>query len=210
MKRTDKKYLMRDTKGSAVVEATILLPIIIMVFAGLFLLSMYLPGRAVLQRATQYAATGMATAKSDSSISFSSSGYSPGSNYENVYASMFSTDINSDEVLSIVKSFCDNSLIVSGDNISVECGVTNYVIYKEVYVTATQSLKSPVNLSFVGFPDTINLTVTSTAVVQNGDEFVRNMDIAADFINYLADKAGIDLSEAMKKIQSVMNFINNK
>ena len=59
------KALWRDDKGDAVVEATILFPIIIMIFAGLVLLSMYLPTRANLQRATQYAATAMATERSD-------------------------------------------------------------------------------------------------------------------------------------------------
>lgn len=47
------KDLWRDDRGDAVVEATILFPIIIMIFAGLVLLSMYLPTRANLQRATQ-------------------------------------------------------------------------------------------------------------------------------------------------------------
>ena len=54
-------YLLRDTRGYAVVEATILFPIMMMIFAGLMLLAVYLPNRAVLQRATQYAATAMAT-----------------------------------------------------------------------------------------------------------------------------------------------------
>ena len=57
--------LWRDTRGDAVVEATILFPIIIMIFAGLVLLAMYLPTRAALQRATQYAATAIATERSD-------------------------------------------------------------------------------------------------------------------------------------------------
>ena len=210
MKHTGEYLFSKDTKGSAVVEATILLPIICMVFAALILLSMYLPGRAVLQRATQYAAYGLAAEKSDSSIDFSASGYNFSSSYGNVYAEMFSNEIDSKEVLAVVKDFCDNAIIVNSDSVSVECGITNYIIYKEVYVTATQSIKSPVNLSFVGFPETIDLTVTSTAVVTNGDEFVRNMDIAADFITYLADKMGIDLSAAMGKIQKVMDYINGK
>ena len=62
-----KKYtkFLADTKAYAVVEATILFPIIMMIFAGLVLLAMYLPTRAVLQQATQYAATALATEQSD-------------------------------------------------------------------------------------------------------------------------------------------------
>lgn len=203
------RNLIKNTDGDVIVEATILLPIIFMTFAGLVLLSLYLPGRAVLQRATQYAANGLAAAHSDTGITFSADGYSTSTDYENVYAALFSTDIDGDEVLRMVQDYCDSALIVDSGTLSVECGVTNYIIYKEIYVTATQSIPSPVNLSFVGFPDTIDLTVTSTAVVQNGDEFVRNMDLAGDFIDYLATKAGIDLPAAMGKIEDVMDFINN-
>ena len=57
--------LWRDARGDAVVEATILFPIIMMIFAGLVLLALYLPTRANLQRATQLAATVLATQRSD-------------------------------------------------------------------------------------------------------------------------------------------------
>lgn len=207
MKRTVEKFL-KERSGSAVVEATILLPIIIMTFLVMFLLSVYLPSRAVLQRATQYAATGIATAKSDSTFSFNAGVYKETTNYDNVYAAMFAK-VDTSAAEAAVKEYCRTAVILNGEDIEVDCGVTNYLIYKEVYVTATQSIKSPIKLSFLGLPDTIDLTVTSMAVVQNGDEFVRTMDIAADFVDYLADKAGIDLSAAMQKVQDVMDFINN-
>lgn len=207
MKRTVEKFL-KERSGSAVVEATILLPIMIMIFAGLFLLSVYLPSRAVLQRATQHAATGIATAKSDSTYEFYGGTYKETTNYDNVYAAMFAK-VDTSAAETAVKEYCSKAVILNGDDIEVECGVTNYLIYKEVYVTATQSIKSPVNLSLVGFPETLDLTVTSMAVIQNGDEFVRTMDLTADFVDYLADKAGIDLSAAMQKIHDVMDFINN-
>ncbi len=58
------RVLWKDERGDAVVEATILFPIIMMIFAGLMLLAMYLPTRALLQRATQYTATALATERS--------------------------------------------------------------------------------------------------------------------------------------------------
>lgn len=51
-----------------------------------------------------------------------------------------------------------------------------------------RTIPMPVDLSFVGFPSEIPVTVTSTAVVQNGDEFVRNMDLARDLTLFLAEK----------------------
>lgn len=52
----------------------------------------------------------------------------------------------------------------------------------------TRTIPMPVDLSFVKFPKEIPITVTSTAVVQNGDEFVRNIDLIADFIGYLEEQ----------------------
>ena len=65
MEQQKKACGLKNTNAHAVVEATILFPIIMLVFAGLFLLSVYLPTRAILQRATQYAADGIATARSE-------------------------------------------------------------------------------------------------------------------------------------------------
>ena len=67
-----KRRFWEDANGYAVVEATILFPIILLAFAGLVLLSMYLPTRAVLQRETQYAATAMATTQSDTWLDYDS------------------------------------------------------------------------------------------------------------------------------------------
>ena len=46
--------------------------------------------------------------------------------------------------------------------------------------------------------------MTATAVVQNGDEFVRNMDIAADFVKYLDQRFGISTSEAFVRVKEVI------
>ena len=46
----------------------------------------------------------------------------------------------------------------------------------------------PVDLSFVKFPTEIPITVSSSAVVVNGDEFVRNLDLAVQFIDYIKNK----------------------
>ena len=68
-------------------------------------------------------------------------------------------------------------------------------------VTATRSIPRPVDLSYVGFPSEITVTVTSTAVVQNGDEFVRNMDLAADITLKISEAVGVDkIFQSVKKV----------
>ena len=191
------KRLLNDCSGDAMVEAVILFPFMIMIFASLVLLAIYLPVRGALQRATQYAATAISTGVSDTWI-YVGEGF-PACAWEtdkdklkNVYSAFFGgTDgfrDRGEEIVNMVEGFSPGS--VAGA-LKVDSSVVNRVIYKEVVVTATREIELPVDLSFIRFPRTIQVTVTSTAVVQNGVEFVRTLDMAADFVEYAAGKFGI-------------------
>ena len=196
-----KREFWRDTRGDAVVEATFLFPVIIMVFAGLVLLAMYLPTRAALQRATQYAATAIATERSDTWLRYDTDEMkyvwvTDKSELGGVYGSLLraiggNSRDDGENARTIVTTLDERGVLNTPGELTVEYGVVNYVIYKEIVVTATRTVPIPVDLSFVRFPREIPITVTSTAVVQNGDEFVRNMDLAADIITFIADETGI-------------------
>jgi len=197
--------LIKGSNGDAVVEAAILFPIMIMIFAALVLLAVYLPTRAALQRATQFAATAMAVEKSDTWLTFDESAMSYSwekdkSKLRNVYAALFSDGIDVDaKGRTIVTEIEKRSLSLKAGKLEVNSNVVNRVIYKEIVVTATREFTVPAGLVFIQFPETIKITVTSTAVVQNGDEFVRNMDIAADFIEYLVKKFKLtDMTDSIK------------
>lgn len=204
----------KDTKGYAVVEATILFPIILMSFAGLVLLSMYLPTRSVLQRETQYAATVLATTQSDTWLDFDKGDM----NYywrdnnnppSNVYAALLSAFFKGSggDAENIVENMETNNLTGSTGELTVQCQVNNYVIYKELVVTATRTIPIPVNLEIIRFPKEIPITVSSTAVVQNGDEFVRNIDLAADFVEYLDKEYGLGIDKLAQWVNQAWKFL---
>ena len=203
MKRRWNAWLNGKSGAYAVVAATILFPIIMMVFAGLFLLSVYLPTRTILQRGTQYAAEGIATARSDTWVAFETDGYKWRNDARNVYAVLFGSADDADAELVVQKSTANGLMLRQGD-MSVTCQINNYIIYQEVVVTAVDTAHVPIDHSFVKFPNTIDLTTSSTAVVQNGDEFVRNMDIAADFVKYLDQRFGSSTSEAFVRVKEVI------
>lgn len=201
--------LLEDTKGYAVVEATILFPFIIMVFAGIVLLSVYLPTRGTLQYATQYAATALATELSDDWLFFDEDFleyYSPNVwvIQPSVYQNLLAPTVEDGKAKTIVENIEKTAFTAKGEGLEVECTFKNYVVYAEITVTATRTFQSPVNLSFVGFPSEIPVVVSSTAVVQNGDEFVRNIDLAAQFIDYLKEKYDLtfldQLGETVRKV----------
>lgn len=207
-------HFWKDTRGYAVVEATILFPIILMSFAGLVLLSMYLPTRAVLQRETQYAATVLATTQSDTWLDFDEDemGYYWRDNNNppsNVYTALFSAFFkgSGEDAESIVEQMEKINLVGSAGELSVQCKINNYVIYKEIIVTATREIPIPVNLEIIHFPKEIPITVSSTAVVQNGDEFVRNIDLAADFVEYLDEEYGLGIDKLAEWVSTAWKFL---
>jgi len=166
----------------------------IMIFAALVLLSIFLPARAVLQRATQYAATALATEISDTWLFFDegSMSYYRHSNKEqlkNIYAGLFTKDSNTESRgEGIVHNLESRSISSKSGQLSVDSCIVNNILYKEVVVTATREFPMPVNLSFIGFPEMISVTATSTAAVHNAEEFVRSIDMAGEFAEFIAER----------------------
>jgi len=190
--------LIKNNNGDAVVEATILFPIMTMIFAALVLLSIYLPTQAVLQRATQYASIAIATEISDTWLFFDSGSmsYYRENNKErlvNVYTGLFlSQEHIQEKSESIVVNLENRSISSKTGELTVECYINNLFIYKEVTITASREYPMPVDLSFIGFPKTITVVASSRAVIQNADEFIRNVDMATDFAVFIGEKFGLN------------------
>ena len=206
--------LWRDSRGDAVVEAAMLFPIMILICAALVLLSIYMPLRAAMQRSTQYAATAIATERSDTWLR-----HEPDSlryrwitdkrELGNVYASLIGALAgnrrdDADNAETTVKNMEQQNILKPSSDLTVEYGVVNYIIYKEIVVTASRSVPVPLNLTMFGIPRRMELTVTSIAVVQNGDEFIRNMDLAVEIMDDL-----IDLSETFSGLTRICGKFND-
>jgi len=211
--RKSRRYFIKglafDTTGDAVVEAAILFPVMIMIFAALVMLSVYLPARAVLQRATQYAATALATEMSDTWLfydegSMSYYRHSGKEQLKNIYADFFTNDSNTESRgEKIVHTLESRSISSKSGQLSVDSSIVSNILYKEVVVTATRDYQMPVNLSFIGFPEMISVTATSTAAVQNAEEFVRSIDMAGDFAEFIADRYNLhDITNAISSFGS--------
>jgi hypothetical protein len=213
--KSEFKKFMRDAGGDAVVEAAILFPIMVLIFAALVMVSMYLPVRASLQRSTQRAATAISVEKGDTWLFFDEKGMEyfwaeDRSELNDIYTDLYGED-NADKAEVIVKKTEEDGLILSAGSLTVEFAMINQIIYKEISVTAKRMIKIPIDLSFVGFPKEITVTVTSTAAVANGDEFVRNMTLSAGFAEYISEKYGIgDLKEIGDPVNEVASYMGWK
>lgn len=208
------RTFIRDQRGDAVVEATVLFPIIILICAALVLLSIYLPMRAAMQRSTQLAATAIATQRSDTWLRFDPDTLAyewleDRSQLSNVYASLIGAleggkGDEADAAEQAVMNMENKNIQKPSAHLTVEYGVVNYIVYKEIVVTARRTIPLPISLGLFGIPDTVDLAVTSTAVVQNGDEFIRNMDLAVDVMDDL-----FDLKETFSGLRTICGKFND-
>ena len=201
--------MVKDTTGDAVVEATILFPIMIMIFAALVLLAIYLPTLAALQLATQYTAVTLATELSDTWLYFDESSmtlrnYDNRSQLVNVYADLFTAGSDISDKGEALAAYIESRNISSkAGELTVDVSSVNNLLFREIVATATREFPMPVNLSFIGFPETISVSATSTAVVQNGDEFIRNIDIASDFVDFIIEKYNLhNITDAISSFGS--------
>ena len=189
--------IIKEINGDAIVEATILFPIMIMVFAALVMLSIYLPVRAALQHATQYAATVIAVECSDTWLFFDENDmeyqweikdYRLYELYIALFSEVADVDTRSETIVREIES---RGISSKAGTLSVDGYVVNKIIYKEIVVTATREIEIPLKLPIIGFPESMSVTATSTAVVQNAEEVVRNIDLAVDFADFISEKFGL-------------------
>lgn len=210
---------MNDNSALAVVEATFILPIIFLTFAGVVLVSIYLPSRAALQHATQFAATALATQESDTWIYFDENTmeFRLLTQKSNVYVD-FVRSINfwsrgirdgiQNRAEIIVTTLEPNSFhITQPGELKVSTTVRNFVVYREIVVTATRIIRVPIDLPIIDFPLEIPITATSTAVIKNSDEFVRSMDILVDLFNrFLTESVRDSINNVVGRVDGVMGW----
>ena len=79
----------------------------------------------------------------------------------------------------------------TGSNVTFTANTVDYVIYKEISVTAAQTVKPAINLAMVGGSNSIDIEVTGKVAISDGDDFIRNIDFIIDIVSQteIGDKA---------------------
>lgn len=98
---------------------------------------------------------------------------------------------------------------LTGVEASAEVDISNYVIGKSIQVTAEYKLKSPRFLSYVGVPLELKLGGSVKQNASNPTELVRNIDLAADLIEFLLERFGVkdQVGGFLKKVEDIKNKI---
>ena len=183
----------KDEQGTAMLEATLMLPFCMVMIVGVLYAALYLCQRANIQSNLETALLYYKAPESDTYVEakaqmdYSGNGLDAvGSNfgeirYLNPYR-FLEMDFNEGNYITFFRSICGHMFFDNGDNVDITAQRHNYVLYKTIEATATQTVKPPINLTWVGGPEEMTITVTGRVVINDGDDFIRNVDFAIDML----------------------------
>lgn len=97
-------------------------------------------------------------------------------------------------------------------NLSVDCSISDYIIYKKLEVKVSEEYKIPFKnlLGAFGLNGSITLSAKSEAVIDDPVEFVRNTDFVIDSIREIDDKTGGKLEGVLDKVTGSFSKLSNK
>ncbi len=205
------KKLWKCEDGLAVVEATILLPVCMLMIIALYYASIFLCQRANLQANLNIALTYYKNAESDTFVqakeqmqfqntdsTIGAVGSSYGETSKLFPYRFFGMQFRSASFESLFRSICGNMFFDTGENVRLSVKSENFVIYKKITASAAQTVRPAVSLAVIGMPEEMEITASGEAVVTDADEFIRNTDFAADLISNTALGAKIgDIADSV-------------
>ena len=201
--------------GLAIVEAAILIPFCMLMVFALYYAALFMCQKANLQANLQNAliyyknvgknvgsdtyveaSDRMAYVQADGTVGAVGSSYGE-TTYLFPYRFFFgmgsdSSRFNKGAFASFFHSMCGNMFFDDGSNVVIEASEKNYVVYRTITATATQTVRPAISLEMVGMPGSLTLTVSGSAVISDGDDFIRNVDFVIDIVEdtALGKKAG--------------------
>lgn len=219
-----KKNNQRKECGLVVVEATIILPIAILSVILLLYLSLFLFQRANLQACLETSLVYYKNTVTDtyvtknSELEYTITGndtMASGNSYSateplNPYRGLFGDGHH----LGDEEAFTDYFRSVAGnmlfdDDLSLTIDYSNYVILKQLKVTATQTVEAPIDFSILGVDNQYEISAAARVNVVDHDDMIRNVDYAIDIIEdtklgELARNFAAKFTEAYGKMKEIL------
>lgn len=204
------KEFLKNKKGDAIVEATMLLPFCLVMIIAMYFAAIYVCQKANLQANLQntliyykntYSDTFIGVAdepsysQSDGKDIAGSVNKYDASKYKNPYR-FFTMDKPGSGFEKLFITMAGHMFFEApgGDNIEVDVKTTNYVVYQALSVDVSQTITPAINLNMIGVDNKMDIDVSGTVVVSDGDDFIRNTDLVIDVIqNTEIGKAAKDL-----------------
>ncbi len=183
---------LKNQEGDVVVEAAVIFPAAILIVIILLYLSIILFWKANLQAGLETALTYYKSSVTDMYVSVKKgAGYevvdgttsAEGNLYSafspiNPYGELFGNvhELNETDFTSFFNSVIGN-MPFSGD-VEIKFSYKNYIVYKELKASAIQTIKLPIDFSFIGLDNKYTITADAKIAVSDHDDMIRNTDYA--------------------------------
>ena len=193
----------KSDKGSITVEASIVVPIVILSIVAFIFIGLLLYQRALLQStADEASCAGAASWCASESVGEIAL-------YWRIY------DTNTDEKIGNIEKYAQERLknknILKAQITNIHAKITDYKIYRKLEVTLENKYKIPVAgfLRIFGFNNYFTIRVNSCAVIDEPAEFIRNVDFVIDVEKELEEKHP-EIKDFAQKTRDTISEIKSK
>lgn len=211
---------LKRQDGNAIVEATIVFPIMIMIIIVLFYAALFLCQRANLQANLQTSLIYYKNLETDTNVVIDQNGSASilnlhGSKYDTPkvrfpYRNFFmSTKNQQGDFQKLFTKIAGQMFFASVSDVQVDYKTRNFVVYQDITATATQKVKIPINSRMLGIEPDITIGVEARVVVTDPDEFARTSQLIGDLVDNtklgeIMAKAGEKVASGYKKLKEVL------
>lgn len=101
----------------------------------------------------------------------------------------------------------NSALIAVGTIGAPDINVNSGFLGSGITVTITHSLEMPGVLAYLGYDGIRTLQASTYTYAVNSTEFVRNVDLACDCVNYIFEKFNVDFSSFKSKVNAVLDKV---
>jgi len=183
----------KEPKGSITVEASIVVPIVILSIMALIFIGFLLYQRSLLQVAADTAVEKGAAVWSRHAADMSTGEITSAElKDQGLYWRIYDTD--KDSALKKIENYetdlADKRTLLHSKDSAVEAYIRDYVIYKRLEVTVENSYHIPLGsfLKIFGAKDCFTIKVTAYSIIDDPTELIRNTDFIIDIEKELEDK----------------------
>ena len=201
-------------RGSITVEASIIVPFIILSIAALIYIGLVLYQRAQIRSAADMAAEAGATVWSDAEADTGTgrvemSDIGSGSLYWRL------ADTGRDEKLNRITRYAERTLekgrLLHAASSKVSVDIRDYVIYKKLEVSVENTYELPLGslVRIFGASGRFSIKVESESVIDDPVELIRNVDFAIDLEKELEDRFP-ELKNLREKTRDTLSGVKGK
>lgn len=216
-----KKIGLKSEKGEAVIEATLVYPIVFFIVGFIILFGLYELQGVIEYSCAQYVANYSVKLITepgyrnygeinDNDIDFQSVGKFSDDKDKfsaKIYRRINCNGVSENDLKHKIESMISSGKLLKINDTRCKVKFKKSVLNTTIIVTVEDSITMPGFLNYIGLDNEWKRSVAASAVVTDPAEFIRNIDMAQDAVNYVLDKLGLgDRIDAM--FEKVSSFYN--